>query len=196
LYNPAQPIRHLNGEFADPAGIGNIFRQEARDSMDLFLITLLMAALLCTLVAGFLFAFAVVIMPGIARLDDAAYIRAFQVIDGVIQDNQPLFIFVWLGSVVALLSATVLGFGALDSSERVILVIAALVYILGVQVPTFAINIPLNNRLQSLESATMNEVDWAKERSAFEARWRGANLVRTLFSCLVAVLLVLLIAAH
>jgi uncharacterized membrane protein len=37
------------------------------------------------LVAGFLFAFAAVIMPGIRSLGDRAFIRAFQVIDRVIQ---------------------------------------------------------------------------------------------------------------
>jgi uncharacterized membrane protein len=59
-----------------------------------FHLTLILATLLCSLVAGFLFAFAVVVMPGIARLDDASFLRAFQVIDRVIQNNHPLFMVV------------------------------------------------------------------------------------------------------
>jgi hypothetical protein len=36
-----------------------------------------------------LFAFAVVVMPGVGRLDDGGFIRGFQVIDRVIQNRQP-----------------------------------------------------------------------------------------------------------
>ena len=68
----------------------------------LFQAVLMLATGLCSLVAGFLFAFAVVVMPGIRRLDDAAFIRTFQAIDRVIQDGQPLFLLVWVGSVLAL----------------------------------------------------------------------------------------------
>jgi hypothetical protein len=70
---------------------------------------LTLAAFLCSLVAGFLFAFAVVVTPGIRGLDDAGFLPAFQVIDRVIQNNQPLFIPVRVGSVLALGAAAVLG---------------------------------------------------------------------------------------
>jgi hypothetical protein len=66
---------------------------------------LVLATFLCSLVAGFLFAFAAVVMPGIGRLDDRGFIRAFQVIDRVIQRNQALFVLVWVGSVLALIAA-------------------------------------------------------------------------------------------
>lgn len=49
---------------------------------------LLLAALLCGLVAGLLFAFAVVVMPGLRTMDDAAFVQAFRAIDGVIQRGQ------------------------------------------------------------------------------------------------------------
>jgi uncharacterized membrane protein len=52
-------------------------------------IVLALAALLCSLVSGFLFAFAVVIMPGIRNLGDREFLRAFQAIDGVIQRGNP-----------------------------------------------------------------------------------------------------------
>ena len=41
-------------------------------------IALGLACLLCSLVAGFLFAFAVVVMPGIKSLGDGEFLRAFQ----------------------------------------------------------------------------------------------------------------------
>lgn len=81
-------------------------------------IALLLATFLCSLVAGFLFAFAVVVMPGIKNLNNREFIRAFQAIDGIIQNNQPTFIVVWLGSVIALIVATVYGVGQMDVMGR------------------------------------------------------------------------------
>ncbi len=49
----------------------------------LFPIILLVATFLCSLVAGFLLAFAIVVMPSIKQLNDREFIRAFQVIDGI-----------------------------------------------------------------------------------------------------------------
>ena len=69
----------------------------------IFPIILITATLLCALVAGLLFAFAIVTMPGIKSLNDREFIRAFQVMDGVIQNNQPIFMLVWLGSALTLL---------------------------------------------------------------------------------------------
>lgn len=47
----------------------------------------LTSTLLCALVTGFVFTYAVVVMPGLARLADKEFIRAFQVTDEVIQNN-------------------------------------------------------------------------------------------------------------
>jgi len=84
--------------------------------MGIFQIALILAIFLCSLVAGFLFAFAIVVMPGIRSLNDRQFIRAFQVMDRVIQNNQPIFVLVWLGSVVALAVSAVFGFGQLDGA--------------------------------------------------------------------------------
>jgi uncharacterized membrane protein len=148
---------------------------------------------LCSLVAGFLFAFAVVIMPGLGRLDDGGFIRGFQVIDGVIQRNQPLFVAVWVGSVVMLLAAAVLGVRGLDGTDRLLVVAAALLYGISVQLPTFAINVPLNNALQRLDPGSMDPAALKRAREAFEPRWNRWNAFRTVCACLTAVLLLVLL---
>ncbi|MEZ4701257.1 MAG: DUF1772 domain-containing protein [Rhodothermales bacterium] len=157
--------------------------------MELHAIALVLAAFLCSLVAGFLFAFAVVAMPGIKTLDDGAFIRAFQAMDGVIQNNQPLFMVVWLGSVVALIAAAVTGFGHLEGMARWGLIGTALVYLGGVQAPTVLINVPLNNRLQSLDVDALDASSRAAARAAFEGRWNRSNRFRTVVACLVALVL-------
>ena len=62
---------------------------------------LLVSTLLCTLVTGFVFTYAIVVMPGFGKLNDREFIQAFQATDGIIQNNQPLFILVWGGSIAA-----------------------------------------------------------------------------------------------
>ena len=161
--------------------------------MDYFQIVLIIAAFLCSLVAGFLFAFAVVVMPGIKSLNDKDYIRAFQVMDLVIQNNQPVFMLVWIGSLVALIASVVIGFAQLDGTGRVLMVVTTLVYLLGVQLPTITINIPLNNKLQSLDVNASEQTTLKTARDGFEPRWNRWNLIRTVLSCLVSALLIVLL---
>jgi uncharacterized membrane protein len=159
----------------------------------LFQALVMLATFLCSLVAGLLFAFAVVIMPGIRTLDDGSFIRTFQVIDRVIQRNQPLFMVVWVGSVLCLMAASVLGVWALGGANRLILIGAALVYLLCVQLPTAAINIPLNNELQKLAPGTMSETLRQHARDEFEPRWNRWNAIRAACASLTAILLLILI---
>lgn len=159
----------------------------------IFPIILILATLLCALVAGFLFAFAIVTMPGIKTLNDGEFIRAFQVMDGVIQNNQPLFILVWMGSALTLLLAAGLGLGQLDLAGKVILLTATLLYIIGVQLPTGMINVPLNNQLQTIDVANMNASAQTAARRSFEPRWNQWNRIRTTVATLVTALLILLL---
>ncbi len=161
--------------------------------MGIFPMALILATFLCSLVAGFLFAFAIVVMPGIRRLNDREFIRAFQVIDGVIQNNQPLFVLVWIGSVVALVTSAVLGIGQLDGGGRLLITFAALAYLLGVQLPTFTINVPLNNKLQTLEVDDLDETTQEAARKDFEPRWNLWNSIRTAFASVASALLIILL---
>ena len=161
--------------------------------MDLFETTLIVATLFCSLVAGFVFAFAVVVMPGIRQFNDRDYLRSFKLIDGVIQNNQPVFMLVWIGSIISLVSASLLSLWHLEEAERLPLFVATVAYLLGVQVSTFTINVPLNNQLQvmNLEGATDTEIKRA--RSAFEPRWTRWNTVRTAVATLVSLVLLVIL---
>ena len=161
--------------------------------MDVFETTLIVATLLCSLVAGFVFAFAVVVMPGIRQFNGREFLRAFKLIDGVIQNNQPVFMLVWIGSIISLVIASLLSLWHLQGTERFMLFVATFAYLLGVQVSTFTINVPLNNQLQvmDLEGATETEIERAS--SAFEPRWNRWNTIRTAVSTLVSLLLLVLL---
>jgi uncharacterized membrane protein len=161
--------------------------------MTLFHAALIAATLLCSLVAGFLFAFASVVMPGIRTLDDGGFLRAFQVIDGVIQRGQPLFMLMWVGSVITLLLAAALGIWELGGAERLTIIAAAVIYVLCVQLPTVTINIPMNTRLQRVDVATIGEAVRNDTRRSFEARWNRWNTIRTVSATVVSILLLLVL---
>ena len=81
--------------------------------MDLLDISLIFSITLCSLVSGFIFTYAIIVMPGLSNLNDKEFIRAFQVTDAVIQNNQPIFMLTWIGSIVSLISTiliSVIGF--------------------------------------------------------------------------------------
>lgn len=161
--------------------------------MNPFSIVLVSAALLCSLVAGFVFAFACVAMPGIGSLGDREFLRSFQVMDRVIQNNQPLFVLVWVGSAVALVIAAAIGFGRLAGLDRALLLAAAVVCVAGVQLPTLTINVPLNNQLQTLDLEAMDDAALARARNDFETPWNRWNQIRTALATLTSVLLIVLV---
>ena len=161
--------------------------------MDTIQIGLVSATLLCSLVAGFVFAFACVAMPGISTLGDREFLHGFQVMDRVIQNNQPLFVLVWAGSAVTLFLSAVIGFGRLAGLDRALLLVAAVVYLAGVQLPTLTINVPLNTQLQTLDLETMNDDALAAARGDFEPRWNRWNQIRTVHATLTSALLIVLV---
>lgn len=152
---------------------------------------LVFSTLTTLLVTGLLFTFALLVMPGLGQLEDRAFLQGFQEIDGIIQRGYPIFGVVWLGSIVSLILAAGLGFGQLDGWARALLVAAAVLYVLGVQLPTIRGNVPLNNQLQTLDLETVSEAELAEAREAFEPSWNRLNQFRTMIGLFVAVLLIL-----
>lgn len=145
-----------------------------------FIILLIAATLLTALVTGLLFGFALVTMPGIRKLGDREFLRAFQVMDRIIQNNHPLFIVVWAGSALLLLVSGALGIGALPPVLRITLIVAVAGYFAGVQIPTVTINVPMNNALQKVDLETAPEEVVRSARRKFEARWNRWNRRRTI----------------
>lgn len=151
---------------------------------------LVFATFTTLLVTGLLFTFALLVMPGLGCMDDREFLRGFQKIDDIIQRSHPLFVTVWVGSIFSLLIAIALGYGQLDRVAYGLLLTASLLYILGVQLPTFRGNVPLNNHLQTLDLLGMSEPDLAEVRQSFEPVWNRLNLVRTSIAMVVSILLI------
>ena len=161
--------------------------------MKLIQLAVLLSALLCSLVAGLVLTFAIVVMPGIRTLGERDFLKSFKAIDRVIQNNQPIFMLIWLGSALLLLTSTMLGFWHLEGLDRVLLTIACAIYLFGVHVPTVMINTPLNNELQSQYLDTMTEAAVHEATERFEPRWLLWNAIRTVIAIVTTVLLLVLL---
>ena len=71
--------------------------------MDLLDISLIFSILSCSLVGGFIFTYAIVVMPGLSKLNDKDFLRAFQVTEAIIQNKQPLVMFTWIAELTSLI---------------------------------------------------------------------------------------------
>jgi len=158
-------------------------------------IALVFAVLTCSLVTGFIFTYAVVVMPGFSKLEDKEFLRAFQVTDGVIQNNQPLFMLTWVGSIFSVLSVMAISILSLGVSDAWIIFVVGLIYLLGVQGITISIHLPLNNHIQKIDINDMNNQSLNQERTNFEMRWNYFNKIRTFiaFAASLSFLLILMV---
>jgi uncharacterized membrane protein len=142
---------------------------------------MLIAATVTTgLVAGLLFGFACAVMPGLGRVDDAAFVAVMQSINVRILNGW--FIACFVGA--PLLTVAALAVDVIGDRTRVLPTAAAVVLTVLSNLITATANVPLNNALDA------GAVDQAQARALFEARWVRWNITRTLasvgaFGCLV-----------
>ena len=162
--------------------------------MDLLDILLIVSITLCSLVSGFIFTYSIIVMPGLSNLNDKEFIRAFQVTDAVIQNNQPIFMLTWIGSIVSLLSTILTSIISFGLSETWLVVLLSVFYLLGVHGITIAIHIPLNNQIQKVLIEDLNDEAIKDERVKFERKWNYFNNIRTSISILVSLLLLILLS--
>ena len=135
-------------------------------------------------------------MPGLTGLNDREFIRAFQVADAVIQNNQPLFMLTWIGSIVSLLSTVFISAVNFGLPQTWLIVLTSAVYLLGVQGITIAIHIPLNDHLQKVIIEKLSDKAITEERMRFERKWNFFNNIRTIISISVCLLLLVILSLH
>ena len=161
--------------------------------MDLLDISLIFSILSCSLLTGFIFTYAIIIMPGLAKLNDEEFLRAFQATDAIIQNNQPLFILTWIGSIVSLLSTVLISIVSVGISETWLIVIIGAVYLVGVQGITISIHLPLNNHIQKLKIDKLSAQTLGENRLKFEKKWNYFNNIRTVIAVFVSLSLLIIL---
>ena len=160
--------------------------------MEYFYFFLFLSILSCSLVTGFIFTYAIVVMPGLSKLSDKEFLRAFQVTDAIIQNKQPLFMFTWIGSIAAVLGLIFSSITYVDLSEAWLILLIAAIYLIGVQGITISIHLPLNNHVQKLNLEELNDEALKQERLNFENKWNLFNIIRTTIAFFVTSMLLIL----
>ena len=161
--------------------------------MKLLELSLISSAFLCSLVTGFTLIFAVVVMPGISRFEDKEFLKAFQLIDGIIQNNQPIFLLIWIGSILSVLVTLFSSIKVLGLQDSVMIISVCCIYLFGVQGITIKIHLPLNRRVKNLDINNLDKENLNKERNNFENKWNYFNKIRTGIAFCVSLLLFMFI---
>jgi len=149
---------------------------------------LLFATLLTGLLAGVFFTWTNAITPGIGRLNDVNYLKAFQHMNRTILN--PLFYIVFMGPLLLSVAATYF-YKANPAYILWMLIVATVIYFLGVIVVTILGNIPLNNMLDKTNLADISLEDAKSLRDKFETKWNKLHLIRTISSTTSFLLLIL-----
>ena len=154
---------------------------------------LIPSVILCALVTGFIFTYAIVVMPGFSKLSYKEFIKAFQVTDEVIQNNQPLFMITWIGSIISILLTIIVAIATTGLSNSWLIILVGVIYLLGVQGVTIVIHLPLNNHIQKMNIDKMTDKNLGEERRKFQKRWNFFNNIRTSVAFSVSVTLILIL---
>ncbi len=139
--------------------------------MEFFYFFLFLSILSCSLVTGFIFTYAIIVMPGLSKLGDKEFLKAFQITDAVIQNTQPIFMLIWVESIVFILSLILISIAYVGLSETWLIVLVAIIYLLGVQGIAILIHLPLNNQIQKLNLEKLKDENLKNERLNFETKW-------------------------
>ena len=134
---------------------------------------LISAAITTGLVAGLLFGFACAVMPGLSRVDDAAFVAVMQSINRRILNGA--FLVCFAGAPLLTVASLVLEVVG-DGHTWVPIAGAVLLTVVSYLI-TATVNVPLNNAVDSAGA-----MERSAARARFEGRWVRWNIARTLAS--------------
>lgn len=157
--------------------------------MKLQLLSLLGAIATTGIMAGIFFTWSNAVTPGIGRLSDLNYLKALQAMNRAIL-NLPFYI-LFIGPVVSLILTTSLFYNSPSTSTFQYLLVASLVYIVGVFLVTILGNIPLNELLDQSNLSDLSLEELHSLRQKIEHQWNNFNWIRTLTSIFSFVLLLM-----
>ncbi len=96
-------------------------------------------------------------MPGLTDLNDREFLKAFQLTDAIIQNKNPLFMSIWIGSIASILAAILVSLASVGFQDSWLIVLVGVAYLLDVQDVTVVIHIPLNYHIQKIKFEDLND---------------------------------------
>ncbi|QNE19776.1 DUF1772 domain-containing protein [Kribbella qitaiheensis] len=136
---------------------------------------LTLAALVGTaLMGGVFFAFGTAVMGSLQRMPAGQGAAAMNLMNVRIQN--PLFLLIFMGTALVCVALAIIAF-VQNSPGKWWLVGGAALYLIGVIVLSFAVNIPLNDKLATFDpTSAAGAADWLN----YLAKWNPANNVRAI----------------
>lgn len=135
------------------------------------------AAVAAIVTAGTFVVFSAVYSPALHKLGDREYIERMQTINRDIQN--PWFLGSFMGAVVLLPLAAYLYRKSDDGRKASLLVTASVLYTVGTFGITSAVNVPLNDKLDKVSTATALPGSLGGTRRDYETNWTKWHIVRT-----------------
>lgn len=147
---------------------------------------LIITATLTALIGGLFYAYSCSVVLGLGKLSDVEYLKAMQSINREILN--PVFFLSFMGTAVMLPLAAFLY--RAQSPVFILLLLAAIIYLVGVFGVTVAGNVPMNDQLDqfNITDSTMEAIK--KVRENFENKWNFLNNIRTICSVMSIILVI------
>ncbi len=164
-----------------------MFRLSDRTSPLASALSLLFAALALLLagaIFGFFYAYSVSVMWGLDSTDPKSAIAAMQGINGVVRNTT--FAPAFFGTPLALLASAAFAYATASRAAAIWFALAAIIYFFGALLPTFLVNVPMNDALAGRTIPTSTD-EAAELWRNFSGRWTWWNHIRTAMSGLALV---------
>lgn len=152
-------------------------------------IILLITTTFSALIAGLFYAYTCSVNLGLGKLSDIEYIKAMQSINREIQN--PVFFSCFFGTLILIPLSAFLQYNQQATFKAWLLITATLTYAIGVFGVTAFGNVPLNNGLENFNLIDATNEAIKHQRAIFETRWNTLNTVRTLFSIITVILIII-----
>lgn len=150
-------------------------------------ILLILGLVFTGLTAGLCFTWSNAVTPGIGRLDNLSFLKAFQAMNRAIINGK--FMIVFFGPVLLLFLNTYLFKG--NNISFWLFLIAAILFFIGIGLVTIFGNVPLNEVLDKSNLEALSNVELQELRDKFEQPWNRLHIIRTLSSFSAFVLLII-----
>lgn len=139
-----------------------------------------LSVLCCGLIAGLLFGYACSVNIGLKSLANSEYLKAMQSINSAIQN--PYFLTVFLCLLFILPVTSFLKYKEMTNTSFYFILMATVIYFVGVFGVTIFCNVPLNEQLAKFDISTATNNEIATMRQTFENSWNSYHSIRTFAS--------------
>ena len=148
-----------------------------------------LAAIASAAAAGMMYVFSTFVMRGLDRTGPVTAITAMRGINVDANSNGP-FLLAYFGATLLAVAVGVVAVVQIRQPGSGWLLAGAIFGVLGALI-TIAFNVPLNNHLDTVDSAALSLADAAREWAAYLSTWTAWNHVRTVTSVIASALLLI-----